>query len=193
MTNLYRYTNDWFCRNINISMKLLQTLYNVDNELHILEIGTHEGRSAIWMLDNLCYHTNSTFTSIDPYLAEDVTSPVSNQTYENFLHNISLCLNKTKFIQYKDLSCNILPTLLEEKRLYDIIYIDGSHLMEDVLYDLKMSDSLLKSGGVILLDDIGYEKKDAGPFGAVTKFLNENSSYKVILQEYQWMIQKTIQ
>jgi len=174
-------------------MKLLQTLYNVDNELHILEIGTHEGRSAIWMLDNLCYHTNSTFTSIDPYLAEDVTSPVSNQTYENFLHNISLCLNKTKFIQYKDLSCNILPTLLEEKRLYDIIYIDGSHLMEDVLYDLKMSDSLLKSGGVILLDDIGYEKKDAGPFGAVTKFLNENSSYKVILQEYQWMIQKTIQ
>ena len=193
MTNLYRYTNDWFCRNINISMKLLQTLYNVDNELHILEIGTHEGRSAIWMLDNLCYHTNSTFTSIDPYLAEDVTSPVSNQTYENFLHNISLCLNKTKFIQYKDLSCNILPTLLEEKRLYDIIYIDGSHLMEDVLYDLKMSDSLLKSGGVILLDDIGYEKKDAGPFGAVTKFLNENSSYKVILQEYQWMIQKTVQ
>ena len=192
MTNLYRYTNDWFCRNINISMKLLQTLYNVDNELHIMEIGTHEGRSAIWMLDNLCYHPNSTFTSIDPYLAEDVTSPVSNQTYENFLHNISLCLNKTKFVQYKDLSCNILPTLLEEKRLYDIIYIDGSHLMEDVLYDLKMSDSLLKSGGVILLDDIGYERKNSGPMGAVIKFLSENSSYKIILQEYQWMIQKAI-
>lgn len=192
MTNLYRYTNDWFCRNINISMKLLQRLYNVDNELHILEIGTHEGRSAIWMLDNLCYHPNSTFTSIDPYLAEDITSPVSNQTYENFLHNISLCLNKIKFVQYKDLSCNILPTLLEEKRLYDIIYIDGSHLMEDVLYDLKMSDSLLKSGGVILLDDIGYERKNSGPMGAVIKFLSENSSYKIILQEYQWMIQKAI-
>ena len=193
MSSSYRYTNNWFDRNINISMKMLQQLYKTNNDykkVDILEIGTHEGRSTIWMLDNLCCHPNSTFTSIDPYFPEDVTSPVNSVTYQNFLHNISLCSSKSKFVQYKDLSSNILPKLLNESKVYDIIYIDGSHLMEDVLYDLRMSDVLVKNGGVILLDDIGYEKKDSGPFGAVTRFLNENKSYDIILQEYQWMIQK---
>jgi predicted O-methyltransferase YrrM len=68
----FRFTNNWFERNINISMKILQKLFN-NKKVRILEIGSHEGQSAIWMLENLCIQHGSAFTSIDPYSTSDTT------------------------------------------------------------------------------------------------------------------------
>jgi GR25 family glycosyltransferase involved in LPS biosynthesis/predicted O-methyltransferase YrrM len=192
------FTNDWFVRNINISMKLLQDLYinlPILNPISILEIGSHEGRSTVWMLNNLCIHEDSTITSIDPYLIGDITSPVTTTTYELFQNNIKLCKDYSKFTQYVDFSNNILLRLIEGNKKYDIIYIDGSHATEDVLCDLINSDKLIKQGGIILLDDVGYNETDLGVMGAIKQFLNQIDknvyNYKIILQEYQWALRAT--
>jgi predicted O-methyltransferase YrrM len=50
-------------------------------------------------------------------------------------------------------SHDILPKLTVEKKLFDIIYIDGSHSAFDVLTDAVMSFYLLKSGGIMIFDD----------------------------------------
>lgn len=185
----FKYTNNWFDRNINISMKLLKTKFQ-DKKIDILEIGSHEGKSTIWMLDNLCTHESSLLTCIDPYPTSDQTSPVTNQTYDNFQHNISLCENRSKLQHYKKYSQDILPKLISDNQKFDIIYIDGSHLVPDVTFDLEHSHKLLKPNGVILLDDVGFKDREDHIMGVIKKFLKENkNNYKIVLKEYQWMLE----
>lgn len=47
----------------------------------------------------------------------------------------------------------VLPRLLEEDRRYDFIYVDGSHLFENVLIDAFYCAKLLNDGGLIAFDD----------------------------------------
>lgn len=191
MERNFIFTNNWFDRNINISMKLLQNIFK-DNKVDILEIGSHEGKSTVWMLENLCNAKGSTFTSIDPYITDDKTSLVTSQTYQNFCHNTSICKNKEKLTQYFSPSHDILPKLVKKGKLFDIIYIDGSHHEDDVMFDLTHSDILINTGGVILLDDVGFDwDKNDGVVGALKRFLwNSTGSYQLILKEYQCALQK---
>lgn len=57
------------------------------------------------------------------------------------------------FTHIKDFSFNALPKLVKEKEKFGIIYIDGSHLFEDVFIDFYYTFLLLEKGGVVLFDD----------------------------------------
>jgi hypothetical protein len=46
-----------------------------------------------------------------------------------------------------------LPRLVSEKSLFDLVYIDGSHLFEDVFVDAYFVSKLLPQGGIVLFDD----------------------------------------
>ena len=46
-----------------------------------------------------------------------------------------------------------LPQLVSEGRRYDLVYVDGSHLFEDVFVDAYYVGRLLSEGGVVVFDD----------------------------------------
>ena len=50
-------------------------------------------------------------------------------------------------------SCVELPRLLQEPARFDLIYVDGSHIFEDVFVDAFYSWRLLADGGVVAFDD----------------------------------------
>jgi len=49
----------------------------------------------------------------------------------------------------------ILPRLVEENAEFDLVYIDGSHLFEDVFIDTYYTGRLLSQGGIVAFDDCG--------------------------------------
>jgi len=51
------------------------------------------------------------------------------------------------------LSCLQLPKMVERGEEYDMVYIDGSHLFEDVFVDAYFASRLLSAGGIMLFDD----------------------------------------
>lgn len=53
----------------------------------------------------------------------------------------------------RDFSSQALPRLLREAEEFDLVYIDGSHLFEDVIVDFHYCARLVGLGGVVLLDD----------------------------------------
>ena len=64
----YIYTENWFS-----SEELTKILINISNinpseEIHVLEIGSFEGRSTIWFLETLLQNKKSTITCVDPWL-----------------------------------------------------------------------------------------------------------------------------
>lgn len=52
-------------------------------------------------------------------------------------------------------SCYELPRLAESGDSFDLVYVDGSHLFEDVFVDFYFVVRLLSPGGIVAFDDSG--------------------------------------
>jgi predicted O-methyltransferase YrrM len=76
MTN---FTEDWFSHNIKLFERFLKHL----NNLRILEIGSFEGMSSLWMINNL---KPSKIVLVDPGLTKG-----SNDTLKSNLSGLELC------------------------------------------------------------------------------------------------------
>ena len=162
----YKFTEDWFTQD---GLSILDRL-DTTQELHILEIGSFEGKSTIWFLENILKNKNSTITCVDPWLnySQDHDSLNSyfrennewdlteRKTKEIFLHNIIESTTSDKVIVRQGFSNKILPSLILENKLYDIILIDGNHTAPYVMIDSIMSWELLKRDGIMIFDDYAW-------------------------------------
>lgn len=113
-----------------------------------LEIGLAFGASCLTLAAthrDLSQVPNQQHVAIDPY-----QSTVWDDSGKLILEKARL----SKYVDvYEKFSHLILPQLLHEGRKFDLIYIDGSHIFEDVFIDFYYSDKLLVKQGVILFDD----------------------------------------
>lgn len=181
--NKYNFSADLFSPNIPIWEKFL-TSYKGKPNLHYLEVGVFEGRSVIWMLENILTHPTTRITCIDIF---------PRNVKEIFLGNIT----KSGF---KDKVTTIVgPSQTELRNLpvntFDIIYIDGSHTADDVLADAILSWPLLKNDGLIILDDYTLWNElypaELTPMVAIDAFITTYRNYiKIVHRKRQVMIKK---
>jgi len=109
-------------------------------------------------------HTNSKLISIDPW----------QNTYweKNGLQN----LHSLKLDQYHELIDNMdyiaLPTLAQEKKKFDLIFIDGDHTFDHVLMNNFYADLLLNINGYVINDDYCFPA-----IKKATHFIHENYNH----------------
>lgn len=59
-------------------------------------------------------------------------------------------------------------------RKFDLIFIDGSHVPEQMIWDIKNYSTLVKDGGIICGHDYNFDYSgEYGDYRLITKFLNE--------------------
>ena len=184
----YDFSADWFTRNIRLWEVILAS-YKGRSDIHYLEIGTFEGGSAVWMLENVLTHPSSHMTVIDPFYTHqgrDIGSVFSANLQE------SGGADRTTVI--KGLSQEELRKL--PAQFYDIIYVDGSHWADDVLEDAVLSWSLLKDGGLLIFDDYEIPRlfsPHGRPKPAITAFVRcYRRELKIIHRDHQVVVQKAI-
>jgi len=193
-----KFTYDWFNGD-----DLLDIPLEKKEEIHILEIGSLEGKSTVWFIENLLSHPESTITCVDPWLdykLGDVSFYAKNQSeerakcYENFMINISETGQKEKVEVFRGFSNQILPTLTKQ---YDLIYIDGNHTCKFVLEDSVLAFLILKNGGFMVWDDYEWTNKFEKPTElnspklAIDCFLKCYASYLMVIQKkYKVIIKK---
>jgi Methyltransferase domain len=62
--------------------------------------------------------------------------------------------NLSGYLDFReDYSCYILPELIKAGAKFNLVYVDGSHLFEDVFLDFYYVARLLEDGGIMLFDD----------------------------------------
>jgi len=151
------YTYDWTTP-ILPNLKRIKTMTKrVDD---ILEIGSFEGRTTCWFLENLL-SASGTITCVDPFLLLDddylSLGSVDNTLEERkqrFISNTSQSKTRDQNIQLIEKRSYLsLADLIQEKYLFDFIYIDGNHSSESIITDSVMAFGLLKKSGIMLLDD----------------------------------------
>lgn len=123
-----------------------------------IEVGCFEGRSTIWFADHLLRAENSRMYCIDGWCGgEEIDRLKLGYDMEvvkaNFLNNISEHPMNNKISVISDMSEKALSGLMSMYREIDFIYLDGSHTQRDTLVDLIYCTSLIKKGGVIIVDD----------------------------------------
>jgi len=127
----------------------LQLLIRSNNIKNILEIGTFTGYSALSMA--LATTTDGKVTSLD-------INKETSEKAESFFKKANL-ENKIKVILGP--ASDALERLKEEKKIFDLVFIDADKENYKEYYDLSMN--LIKKKGFILIDNVLWHGDVADP------------------------------
>lgn len=180
----YLFSSDWFTPNVPAWRGALGHLRGRPN-IHYLEVGLYEGRSAIWVLENILTDPTARLTGIDVF-PEDLE--------ERWQINLERSGQGSQVTTIKGYSQKVLRELPLES--FDAIYIDGSHTGYDVLADAILSWDLLKPGGVLIFDDYQWRRgkglpPELKPGPAIDAFITMYRDFiQVIHRCYQLMLVK---
>lgn len=117
----------------------------------ILEIGSYVGTSLIAMLQ---YLPKASGYAIDNWSINNKECDHSKvDLKETFINNVNKSKTSDRIKLLEGDSVTILTTLLRNGSKFDFIYVDGSHKILDVHFDLILSWELLDKGGVLGIDD----------------------------------------
>ncbi len=183
----YKFSTDGVSANAPVWSRHLKDFIGKPN-VHALEIGSYEGRSAVWFLENVLIHDTSTITCIDIF--EDDFEPT-------FDANVKASGLGHKLTKLKAESRAALRSL---KNNFDFVYIDGSHVAKDVLVDAVLAWDILKPGGLIIFDDYRMRRSPQKnqsdaliPEPAIDAFLKVFQPYiDVVHQDYQLIVKKKL-
>lgn len=187
------FTEDWFSNNIPRWEKHLKKLIQQgkNTPLNALELGSFEGRSALWTLENILNHPDSLIICVDNYSSG--TKRQQTLTQQRFRNNTKSFGEKVQLI-VSDTREALKSSVLLQKQ-FDFIYIDASRHSKNVLEDAILALPLLKVGGYMVFDDYTSSKDHdyVCPKKGIDAFLDifhdelkvENTSWQVILRKKQ--------
>lgn len=153
------------------NLRLLRQLVLEKEPKETLEIGLAFGGSALALLATLKeVNGNEPFrhTAIDPF-----QSGLWDSVGIGLIEKAGF---SRAFEHIADYSSYALPALAKMGRRFGLIYVDGSHIFEDVFIDAYYSCEMLSDGGVLVFDDCSDPH-----VVKVIRFLRSN--YMGVLQE----------
>jgi len=194
--NPKEYSCDWTTAHTEVWERVL-TPWRL-RKARILEIGTWEGRSAVYFLGHLpC----STITCIDTF--QGTLSLLHLPEHSEWVRQIPYVemrfdRNTAEFgdrvEKIKDESVPALDRLIAAGRIYDIVYVDANHRFEDVAADSIRAWRLLAPDGLLIFDDYGWRPKypaSERPKDAIDAFLEAHAGSYVLLEKgYQVIVRR---
>jgi predicted O-methyltransferase YrrM len=188
-------SNDWFTHNIPFWCAIFEKYDCYTRDIKILEIGSWEGLSSFYILNEL---PNANLTCVDTFEGADEHKEYETIT-EDVLSDIERKFDKnlkefgSRFAKFKGSSYSFFNNH-DINRKFDLIYVDGSHYIDDVLIDAIKSFQLLNIGGILIFDDYlwrYYKNIEENPAIAVNLFLKaKKGKYKIVSMQYQIIIEK---
>lgn len=190
------FRHDWFSNNTKKNFEAYLEKFKGKPNLRFLEIGSFEGMSTLWLLENILTDSSCRITCIDTFEGSEehrLMGIDTNNLFDIFNNNISKY--KDKVIVLRGKSQEQLRKEEFRHPIYDFIYIDGSHRAPDVLEDTILSFRLLKPNGIMIFDDYQWKfpvnDETESPKIALDSFLSIfRKEYKLLSKDYQIVIEK---
>lgn len=179
------YTHDWFTAKIPFFEQMLSPYKGV--EVSALEVGSYEGRSAVWLFENVLTHPQSHLVSVDARALH--TGALHNdrytgEVYERFKLNLAPFSDKLTEV----IGDSRVEMALLLPQSFDFVYIDGRHAYSHVLFDAVHAWDLVKKDGLIIFDD-AFED---GVRNALTSFCQAvKGQYEYFKSDWQVALRKT--
>jgi predicted O-methyltransferase YrrM len=142
-----RFSTDWTTSYVDSWAAIFLPLQ--DRNVDVLEIGSWEGRSAIFFLE---FFKLGRLTCVDTFLGSPEHGQVDSASLEKtFDENVASY--GARLEKLKSRSVPALDRFAQEGSSFDVIYIDVSHQREDVMADSALAWKILKPDGFVIWDD----------------------------------------
>ncbi|MBB6408748.1 class I SAM-dependent methyltransferase [Mesorhizobium sangaii] len=177
----YQFTTDWFSNNI----PAWKSLIDEKKPTRILEIGSFEGRSTCYLIENC-----SKIGPIEIYCVDtweggaEHDKDAMGEVERRFDYNCALARRRAthaaSVMKLKKTSTEALSEMITRRdAAFDLVYIDGSHQAPDVLADAVLAFKMLRVGGLMIFDDYLWRLEPDGqqdplnmPKPAIDAFVN---------------------
>ncbi|MBN9551384.1 MAG: glycosyltransferase, partial [Alphaproteobacteria bacterium] len=189
-----RFTYDWTTHHLKLWEELLRD--KVDTATAVLEIGSFEGRSALFFLQFL---PKSRITCVDSFQGSEEHVERGSE-YESDMAEVERRFDRNlepfgdRVDKRKGDSVAILPALAAEQRLYDVVYVDGDHSAASTYADARLGWDLLDNDGVMILDDYRWGTglpASKRPAAGIEAFLWQIAGeYELLYKDQQIVIRK---
>lgn len=148
----------------------------------ILEVGTHNGRSAAIMLEEAVKH-NSAVKYFGFDLFEDMTEELAVEEHHGKkLPSMSIASQKLARYNVAFIKGNTKETLAEfsHEEPIDFVFIDGGHSVETIQSDWDNVKRLISDSSVVIFDDYYKEREDVGCKTVVDSLESEGYSVEEV-------------
>jgi predicted O-methyltransferase YrrM len=189
--------SDWTSWHFPVWIALLAPFRS--RSTHMLEIGSWEGRSALFFLN---YLPQTRLTCVDTFAGGQEHREAAAQSEEiaRILRTIEERFDSNtrafsgRLEKIKSPSIDALIRLGVEERRFDIAYVDGGHRASEVYADSALTWPLMASGGLVIFDDYLWNEMPAAmdnPKPGIDAFLRSiEGQYRMIHNDYQVAIAK---
>ncbi|ORA17740.1 O-methyltransferase [Mycobacterium arosiense] len=165
-----------------------QRAFSRKDPLRILEIGSFEGRSTLFLLT---YFPKAQVTTVDTWAgaADEAGRADFGGIEARFDANLAPFANR--LTKRNGSATHILPRLLDEHQEFDLVYVDASHYADDVLTDSITAWRMLRTDGVLIFDDLNwfdYPTLRDNPAWAINTFLDFHAGGHRILSVTPWQL-----
>jgi Methyltransferase domain len=188
-----QFTFDWTSYHFPSWFGLLKKFRS--RKARVLEIGSWEGRSAIFFLN---YLPRCTVVCVDSFLGG--REHLINRGSPRFLRSVEKRFDSNiaefgdRVEKIRASSADALAQLGLQGRRFDFAYIDGSHVAADVYTDALLTWPLIVRGGIVIFDDYLWDGSSDPldvPKPGIDAFLKTvTGDYKLLLKNYQVAIAK---
>lgn len=148
-------TQDWFSGHVEKWLSLIPLVHTPAPR--VLEIGSWEGRSSVFLLENLC-KDGGDIVCIDHF--DLMTTTAGQERHARMSHNLSLTGKPYRIIDQFSVPA-LMAVIFEEMSAsmpgFDWIYIDGSHEADDTFLDGELVWRLAKENAIIIFDDYHWD------------------------------------
>ncbi|MBB6468929.1 glycosyltransferase [Aminobacter carboxidus] len=189
------FSRDWTSHHVPVWERLLRERSH--EPLRVLEVGSFEGRSALFFLQFL---PNCQLTCIDTFEGS-IEHRTAGECHHTDMADVEARFDANtqpfahRLEKVKAFSIEALAEMQRASRRFDIVYVDGDHHAASAFTDAQQSWDLLVSGGIMILDDYQWQPTKPAPErpkAGIDAFLQARSGeYEVLHQDYQVVIRKT--
>ncbi len=170
-----------------------------DRPSRMLEIGSWEGRSALFFLN---YLPQMQLTCVDTFAGgqEHQEAAARNKADAELLRTVEnrFDANTRAFAgRLEKLKASSIDALIElglTERRFDLAYIDGGHRAREVYADSALTWPLMAPGGLVILDDYQWAEMPEpmdNPKPGIDAFLKAiEGQYRMVHNDYQVAIVK---
>jgi len=183
-----QYSQNWFAPQEFMTRDLFP-----EGPLSYLEIGSYEGKSTCWYMDNILTDEGSQAYCIDTWKGSPEHLEVGiDMSKVEAAFDSNTEEYGSKVVKIKASSYGELNKLFMVNKKFDLVYVDGSHFSWDVVADAVMAFRILKVGGIMGFDDYLWGEGHNRPQPGIDAFLDSHEGlYETIVINHQVWIRKT--
>jgi hypothetical protein len=193
MTN---YPN-WFEQIAKDNFEKFLTPLQGEIRLRFLQLGVFTGDATVWLCKNILTSQSSLLDDVDTWKGA-YNEPIQEQMDFDDVYNTYLAKTAeyegTITIHRKDTALYLMDDRTRMKE-YDFIYVDAHHTAASAFLDCQLSWPLLKSGGMMAIDDYEWTHPDGldihAPKLGIHMFLDRHpDQYETLVVNQQYWLRK---